>query len=334
MNSDFSGSAGDGRQQDAGRHAVRYFLHHRTAYRYSAPVSISHHSACVCPINSPHQTLERFRLILDPATQDLSEYTDYFGNVRHQFSITRSHDTLTIDMLALVRKLREDPPLARVSPTCEEVRLALAEPRSREDNRASEFCYRTPLTIASEEIEDFARRIFLADRPFLEAAIAFSRAVRDAFVFDPEATDVNTPPTVFWEKKGGVCQDFAHFTLACLRALGYSAAYISGYILTHPPAGRPRLEGADATHAWVSVYVPGLGWVELDPTNGLVCNLEHVQVARGRDYQDIAPVKGAVSGGGKQEVQVSVTMQPDTESDPGENWQNKLEGIANPNSPS
>lgn len=168
----------------------------------------------------------------------------------------------------------------------------------------------TALTPAVDSVFAFADEFLGADRPYLGAAMELSSAIFRTFEFDPGATDVSTPVDDTLRMKKGVCQDFAHLMLACLRAHGLPARYVSGYILTQPPPGKPKLQGADASHAWTSVFVPGTGWVDLDPTNNLVCGDEHITVAVGRDYADVSPLRGAVVGGGEQEITIEVTMEP------------------------
>ena len=292
---------------------IRYFVEHVTTYTYSAPVAISHHAAYLSPTNSPQQTIERFRLDISPRPRDISEHLDYFNNVRHQFSIIENHSELTVTMLAQVQKLIRELPTADLSPTCKEVFRFLKAPITRDAVQASEFMFATPLTSANSEIADYAKRFFTPNKSYLQCLIDLNQEIHDTFVFDSEATDVNTPLAQFFKQKRGVCQDFAHFMIACLRSQGFSAGYTSGYLLTHPPESQARMEGTDASHAWVSVHVPEIGWVDFDPTNAILVNHEHIQVARGRDYQDVAPIKGAVSGGGEQTIDIEVTVRPEWE---------------------
>lgn len=292
---------------------VRYFIEHVTTYTYSAPVSISHHAAYLSPTNSAQQTIERFRLDISPRPRDISEHFDYFNNVRHQFSIIENHSELQVTMLAQVQKLIRELPTPDLSPTCREVFRFLKSPVTRDAIQATEFMFPTPLTTPTQEITDYASKFFEDSKSFLQSVMDLNQEIYDTFKFDPEATDVNTPLDVFFKQKRGVCQDFAHFMIACLRSQGFSAGYTSGYLLTHPPKGQPRLEGADASHAWVSVHIPDIGWVDFDPTNAILVNHEHIQVARGRDYQDVAPIKGAVSGGGEQKINIEVTVRPEWE---------------------
>lgn len=292
---------------------VRYFVEHETAYSYSAPVSTSHHTAYLSPSNSAQQTVERFHLNISPRPQDISEHDDYFGNIRHQFSIIEAHTSLKVIMRAQVQKLIRSLPNNESSPTCSEVFRFLKSPITRDAVQASEFVFPTYLTRTSPEISNFAKQFFAPDKSYLESVVDLNNAIYSRFEFDPDATDVNTPLDQFYKQRRGVCQDFAHFMIACLRSQGYAAGYTSGYLLTHPPEGEKRLEGADASHAWVTVHIPDIGWVDLDPTNALLVNQEHIHVARGRDYQDIAPIKGAMSGGGEQTIDIQVTVRPEWE---------------------
>ena len=265
------------------------------------------------PSNSAQQTVERFNLKVTPKPRDISEHYDYFGNVRHQFSIIQGHSELKVYMNAQVQKLIRELPTVDQSPTCSEVFRFLKNPITREAVQASEFVFPTVLTQATEEIREFSYQFFNAHDPFLACVQKLNTYIFKEFKFDAEATDVNTPLAQFFEQKRGVCQDFAHFMIACLRSQGFAAGYVSGYILTHPPEGQKRLEGADASHAWVTVHIPDIGWVDIDPTNNILVNHEHIHVARGRDYQDISPLKGAVSGGGEQDIKIEVTVSPEWE---------------------
>jgi transglutaminase-like putative cysteine protease len=166
------------------------------------------------------------------------------------------------------------------------------------------------LTTPNLEIEDYAAKSFRSGRPLLDAAIELNQRIFEDFIFDPAATDISTPISQVMRERRGVCQDFAHVMLAALRAMRIPARYVSGYILTHPPPGQPRLQGADASHAWISVWSPESGWTDLDPTNGLVVSDEHITIAYGRDYDDISPIGGVLLGGGDHTVSVGVDVVP------------------------
>ncbi|MFP4542360.1 MAG: transglutaminase N-terminal domain-containing protein [Opitutales bacterium] len=290
-----------------------YEIQHRTHYIYDAPVAVSHHSAHLQPRTDARQQCHRFALTVRPAAEDVVERQDYFGNTVQYFSIQESHQELIVDSQSEVTVQPMLSLLPDLSPTCREVRAAVLDRTTEEALHALQFCYGSPSVPLAEAIEEFAAPFFADERPFLQAALELAHHLHGTFKFDPKATDVTTPVEAFLELRRGVCQDFAHLMLACLRSQCLPGAYVSGYILTQPPPGSPRLVGADASHAWVSIYLPGQGWVDLDPTNDLVCGEQHVAVARGRDYTDVSLVRGAVTGGGHHTIAISVTMTPEGE---------------------
>lgn len=172
------------------------------------------------------------------------------------------------------------------------------------------FCFQSPYIPLKHQFADYAASCFLPKKPVMQAAQDLMAKIFNEFSFDPKATHIGTPLLEVLEHKRGVCQDYAHFMLACLRSLGVPARYVSGYLLTHPPEGQPRLIGADASHAWVSVYCPYLGWVDFDPTNNLIPSIEHITLAWGRDFSDVSPLRGVIFGGGEHQLEVSVTVMP------------------------
>jgi transglutaminase-like putative cysteine protease len=290
-----------------------YHIHHRTTYRYRASVAVSHHSAHLRPLNGEGQECSDFSLTISPEPDDLTARLDYFGNLVHHFSIQEAHGQLVVDSRSVVTVAARETPLPELSPTCAEVREVLRTRFDEESLHALQFCFPSTAVPVAETIEEFALPFFPDDKPFLEAALDLAAHLHKTFRFDPKATDVTTPVEAFLELRRGVCQDFAHLMLACLRCADLPGAYVSGYILTQPPPGKPRLVGADASHAWVSIFLPGQGWIDLDPTNNLVCGDQHVTVARGRDYTDVSLLRGAVTGGGPHEIGIEVTMTPEGE---------------------
>jgi len=173
---------------------------------------------------------------------------------------------------------------------------------------AAEFTYDSPLIQTGPDYKDYAAQSFPSDCPVLAATADLTHRIFKDFKFDPEATTVATPLQEVFRKRRGVCQDFAHFEIACLRSLGLPARYISGYLETDPPPGKPRLIGADASHAWISVYCPGFGWVDFDPTNNVIPTTRHITVAWGRDYSDACPIRGVILGGGRSQLSVAVDV--------------------------
>ncbi|MGJ8656234.1 MAG: transglutaminase family protein [Akkermansiaceae bacterium] len=287
-----------------------YNIKHRTVYDYAHPVTVSHHSAHVKPISNAFQTCQTFRIEIVPETHDVQIREDYFDNVSHLFSIHELHQSLVMETNSQVEVFCVVPDLKLVKMTCQELRehnLHLVEPA---EIMQSEFMYPTDLTPDSAELHEFATKSLAPDVPVGDAVLSFLDVFKDEFKFDAKATEHSTPIAEVLKKRRGVCQDFAHLMIAAFRSCGICARYVSGYILSHPPEGSKRLEGADASHAWVAVLIPEIGWVEIDPTNRLVCGNEHVRVAYGRDYSDVSMLKGAVHGGGSHSVHVGVTMIP------------------------
>ena len=294
-----------------------YQITHRTTYGYAGSVSTSHHRCFFRPSTSGRQECDEFNLEIEPAPAARSERIDCFGNTQTFFHIDIPHSKLVLEATSKVTTGPRDYPDPSGTPTCAEVRTALAKPTTKALLHAALMAQPTRTTRPTEEIAralaDYASPHFAPDRPLLESAAAFSSAIFHDFTFDSKATDVSTPVTEVFKIRRGVCQDFAHLALAALRALGLPARYESGYIRTSPPPGKPRLIGADASHAWVSVFLPEFGWVGLDPTNNKLCDEDHINVASGRDYHDVAPVRGAVTGGSKQKLKTEVTVLPEGE---------------------
>lgn len=288
----------------------RYRIHHRTTYRYRYPVLVSHHAAHLEPLQRPNQHRRSFQLNITPEPFDLSSRLDYFGNRVHHFSIQEDHDRLVVDSHSEVVVTPPEAPLQEMTPTPREVSAFFESQASASQLSAYQFCFPSQHTPESPEVLAWAAPFFPPQEPVLQGALRLAEHLAKDFTFDARATDVSTPIQDVLKHRRGVCQDFAHLMLAGLRALRLPACYVSGYILTQPPPGKPRLVGADASHAWVSVYLPHYGWVDIDPTNFLICTDQHVTVSRGRDYADVSLVRGAVTGGGEHSLDVEVTMSP------------------------
>jgi transglutaminase-like putative cysteine protease len=275
------------------------------------PVAFSRHAAYFRPLDSPRQRVLSYKHQISPETTDEFERADYFGNTQLQFQIETLHDELRIEVQTRVGVEAQSPiGDASKSITCGELRQHLRAETDDQTLLAMQMSSSGAKTQSSGKVEEFARDFFPDERPFLEAAIDLNSTIFKEFQFDNNVTDVSTPVDEILILRRGVCQDFAHLMLAALRSMRLPARYVSGYILTHPLEGTPRLQGADASHAWVSVFVPKLGWVDLDPTNNLVCADEHIVVATGRDFDDVSPLRGAVTGGGSQTINISVTVMP------------------------
>jgi transglutaminase-like putative cysteine protease len=289
---------------------VNYLITHRTLYEYAAPVSISQHVARLTPRATALQTCADFALTITPAPALRKALTDYFDNEVCFFSIQEQHKRLEIVTRSRVQVQPAAPPPFDSTPAWEEVADLFRDPVSPEVVEPYEFVFDSPHIRVSEELGSFARACFPDKTPILAGARELTRRIFREFKYDPKATTVATPLEVVWEKRRGVCQDFAHLGISCLRSLGLPARYVSGYLRTRPPAGKPRLIGADASHAWFSVFCPQSGWVDFDPTNDCLPGEEHITVALGRDFSDVSPVAGIITGGGHHEVKVSVDVEP------------------------
>ncbi len=288
---------------------MQYNILHRTTYAYSESVTISHHAARLRPRNLPRQECEAFELSFRPLPAVQKERTDFFGNQIRFFSIQEVHYGLEIIARSRVTVHPRTEVRVSDSPPWEQVAALFEEPVLPGNVSAFQFVFDSHLLQVTPELADYARPSFGAGRPLLEGARDLCRRIHEDFAFDPQATTVATPLGEVLRARHGVCQDFAHVAIASLRALGLPARYVSGYVRTFPPEGEARLVGADASHAWLSAYCPVLGWVDLDPTNDLIPSQDHITVAFGRDFADVSPVAGVLTGGGEHKVTVSVDVE-------------------------
>lgn len=289
---------------------MRYEVSHRTTYAYRQPVAQSFHVVHLEPRATPCQRPQNHSLLIEPAPATRSSITDYFGNRTLLLRIEDEHSELIVHARSAVEvALKPAPDLAASCPW-EEVGERAKLGDGSFDTDVLQFIPRSRLTPSSPAVVQFARQAFPARRPVLEGSFALIRHIFEDFKFDATATDISTPVERVLETKRGVCQDFAHLAIAGLRALGIPARYVSGYLLTRPPPGQPKLRGADASHAWLAVWSPQTGWVDFDPTNGVIPTSEHITVAWGRDYEDICPIGGVLLGGGDQSMSVGVDVDP------------------------
>lgn len=289
---------------------MNYHITHRTLYEYAAPVSVSHHVARLEPLVTATQSRESFSLQIFPEPTLRKERTDFFGNQLCFFAIQEIHSRLEIITHSRVTVRPGKPVRNECDAPWESVAEMFRDPVSPEVIDPYQFVFDSPQIRAALELSDYARESFGAETPLLVGARQLTWRIFKDFQFDPKATTVATPLEEVWEKRRGVCQDFAHLGIACLRSLGLPARYVSGYLRTIVPEGRPRLIGADASHAWFAIFCPGIGWVDFDPTNDVQPAEEHITVAYGRDFGDVSPVAGILTGGGDHEVKVSVDVNP------------------------
>jgi transglutaminase-like putative cysteine protease len=296
-------------------------VEHHTELAYSSPVEEAHHVACLRPVSDEFQTLHAYQLRCDPQPLSLSQRLDTFGNLRQFFGSLPPHRILSLQATSWVelhppRALTPGPSLP-----WEQVRERLSYRSGAPFEPAVEFVQASPRVPLLPELRTWALQEFSAGRSLSQAALALMARLHTEFTFDPQATEVHTPLAEAFAQRRGVCQDFSHILLGALRALGLAARYVSGYLLTDAPPGQARLQGADASHAWVALWCPhtqeqdqdqdkkgGEGhWLPLDPTNNCVPGNRHVRLAHGRDYDDVSPLRGVIRGGGSHEVMVSVT---------------------------
>jgi transglutaminase-like putative cysteine protease len=266
--------------------------------------------AYLIPRSQPHHICTSHELLITPNPASLRERLDYFGNAFAFFTIREPHEELTIEARS---RVVVDGPLVtwpESAPAWDEVARLLPSDLSEAGLDAYQFVFESPRAPRGAAFAAYASPSFPPGRPLTEALLDLTARIYKDYRFDSKATNVRTSPEVVLRSRRGVCQDFAHLQVACLRSLGLGARYVSGYIRTYPPPGRPRLVGADASHAWVSVYCPGSGWLDLDPTNNLIPSESHVKLAWGRDYGDVSPVRGVILGGRDHKLEVAVDMEP------------------------
>ncbi len=286
---------------------------HETAYDYAPPVRTAQHMAHLKPLHRGQQQLLSHRITIEPAPAQQSEAIDVYGNTRHFFSLQAAHDCLRVVAESLVATAGAAAPGSQLS--WEEVRERMRYHRAAHYDPAAEFAFASPYVPRHEDFIAYAQPSFTANRPLVEAARDLMERIHADFEFATEATDVNTPALEALALRKGVCQDLAHVMLGCLRSLGLAARYVSGYLLTEPPPGQPRLVGSDASHAWVSLYLPEDGvhaaqWTDLDPTNNRAPGEDYVTLAIGRDYSDVSPMRGVIHGGANHALHVAVTVTP------------------------
>ena len=289
---------------------MQYRIRHITEYQYQARVSHCYNMAHMVPRNSARQRSHRNAVTVSPSPSFTAKRDDYFGNIAFHFEIQEPHQKLIISSES---EVEVNPPLTAtnldLSLTCAEARHMLLQSKAQDTLLAREFLLDSPMVKAGEALREYASPSFSDDRPLLSAVSDLTQRIFKEFEYSPEATTVATPLSEVLTKRKGVCQDFAHLQIGCLRALGFAAKYVSGYIETLPPPGKEKLVGSDASHAWISVFSPGEGWFEFDPTNNQMASEQHIITAWGRDYHDVTPLRGVIFGGGKSPIlKVSVDV--------------------------
>lgn len=297
---------------------MQLLIQHDTHYRYAAPVAMAQHVAHLQPPDSPTQRCLSHQLLVEPAPPQLQLRRDGFDNHCAYWALSQPHRSLRVSAQSRVDTHCLIAPPSQI--TWEAARAQLRYQSGRPGNLASAFAFASPHVPQDPAFAAYAAASFLPGRPLIEAACDLMERIHREFRYDPESTDIGTPALQALEGRHGVCQDFAHVLLGCLRSLGLAGRYVSGYLLTQPLPGQPRAIGADASHAWVSVYLPDLagaehpGWYDLDPTNNRSgwCSPgeDYVLLALGRDFSDVSPLRGVLQGGAEHQLEVAVTVQP------------------------
>jgi transglutaminase-like putative cysteine protease len=307
-----------------------YRVTHQTHYRYTDPVDVANHVACLRPRDLPHQRLLEFDLSITPRPAMFIERADYFGNTHQIFSIQSPHRELLVRSHSLVELVDVRPNQSAAMIPWESARDLLPEDRSPAGLDAYQFSFESPRIPLRPTFADYALESFTPQRPLREALLDLTARIHTDFKFKGGATSVSTTVDEVFLKRLGVCQDFAQLQIACLRSLRLAARYVSGYLRTNPPPGKQRLVGADASHAWLSVYCPGPAattsssqassysgadsvspiWLDVDPTNNCEPSRDHITLAWGRDYSDVSPLRGLILGGGRHALKVGVDVEP------------------------
>lgn len=293
--------------------SAHYQILHDTHYSYDSPVSLAKQLAHLWPRPCAWQVCHDQVLDISPEPSSRADELDVFGNPLTRLAFERPHDELKVGARLHVEVLPRPALDFNLSPAWESTRSALCysgTPVAADVVEACRYRFESPYVRVKKSFVTFSQSCFPPGAPLLAGAQALMEKIFDEFTFDAEATQVATPLVEVLENRRGVCQDFAHLMLACLRSRGMAARYVSGYLLTQPPPGQPRLIGADASHAWVSVFCPTLGWVDFDPTNNVQPGLEHITLAWGRDFSDVSPLRGVILGGGNHDPEVQVTVLP------------------------
>ena len=290
--------------------ADRYVVEHETCYAYRVPVAQSWQLAHLTPSRLPWQAVRSHEIVVEPSPDERHDSRDAFGNGVTHFGVHGPHPLLRVRMTCEVEISDRPDAAARTPLAWEAVRESLFDEPAQDGLCAARMAEPSSLIPWCEAAHAYAAPSLVAGGDWLAAVTDLMRRIHHEFEFDPETTTVTTSVDQVLAQKSGVCQDFAHVMLACLRSHGLPARYVSGYLLTQPPPGRPRLLGADASHAWVAAYSPNHGWVEFDPTNDTLADRRYITLATGADFADVVPLRGVILGGRGQSMKIAVSVVP------------------------
>jgi transglutaminase-like putative cysteine protease len=289
---------------------MRYRITHRTAYSYASQVTLCHNEAHLAPRSCGVQRVLAHKLSIEPHPAAYSEHRDFFGNHVAYFAVQQPHTELLVTATSEVELDTDIGRLHLRSNTAwEEAAAGIQSQLNPASLDARQYLLDSPMVRASAQISEYAAASFPRNRPLAEAVHDLMQRIHLDFSYQPGFTEIATPLEQVFAHRRGVCQDFAHLAIACLRTRGLAARYVSGYLETLPPPGQTKMQGADASHAWFSVYDPDVGWLDFDPTNNQIPMDQHITTAWGRDYADITPLKGVIFGGGRHKAQVGVDVE-------------------------
>ncbi len=289
---------------------MEYQITHITEYEYFQPIAICHNIAKLLIRNTSDQQSIKTNINISPEPDRISEYVDFFGNKVLYFAIQQEHKKLTVSIQSIIEKTVSSPIQVNIySDLAWNEIPALLLDVTPEHITAKQFISETDYTKTSSEIHEYALKSFINGRSFFESTKELMQRIYTDFEFKPGSTNVTTPLIEVMKERKGVCQDFAHLSIACIRSVGLPARYVSGYIETAAPEGKEKLFGVDASHAWFSIYIPNTGWIDFDPTNNIIPSQQHITIGWGRDYADITPLKGVILSSGKHKLSVSVDVR-------------------------
>lgn len=290
--------------------SIQYRVKHSTKYTYSDAVPLCQNQVRLAPRGLAFQEITRFQLLVTPEPDEIDRRSDWFGNRVDSFSILEPHKVLSITGSSEIRLIPSRIGDARDTPPWEEIAKQVRSRRSAAYLDAYQYTFASPYVPLKPKFAEYAAKSFASGSDIASATMDLTRRIHQDFEYDPTATSLSTPVEEVFASRRGVCQDFAHLQIACLRSLGLPAKYISGYLRTIPPEGQSRLVGADASHAWLAVFCGELGWTYFDPTNNVIPSADHITLAWGRDYGDVCPVRGVFVGGGQHSLAITVDVEP------------------------
>jgi transglutaminase-like putative cysteine protease len=288
---------------------MRYRVRHSSAYRYGSDIMLAHHLLHLTPRPAQGQRIHAFRMEVEPTPSVITQHQDYFGNPTTYLELHEPHMRLSVKTDIDIEVDEDRPEVADMDIPWETLRDRLIATTDEGSRAASVFAYDSTMVSVSTDLRDFALPSFTPGRPIGEAVLDLTTRINDEFTFDPDATTISTPVAEVLENKRGVCQDFAHLQIGCLRSLGLAARYVSGYLRTIPPPGKARAVGSDVSHAWLSVWCGGESWLDMDPTNGRAGSSDLITLAWGRDYGDVSPLQGVIIGSSIQHLTVAVDVE-------------------------